>query len=154
MIEENRSYNPNIGVSYLNDGEHTLHYYAIDNVKNEAVKKSFNFYLDKIPPVVTSTVVGDQHKSNYLYVSPRTKINLQATDNKAGVKKIYYRIDGKERFDFGSDFNIPNTLGVHTVKYDANDNVENLSPNKFLTVYMDNKNPITSIRYGSPQFFP
>lgn len=150
---KNRSYNPNIGISYLSDGDHTLYYYAIDNVKNEAVKKSFSFYLDKIPPVVTSTVVGDQHKGNYLYVSPRTKINLQATDNKAGVKKIFYRIDGKERFDFGSDFNIPNKLGVHTVKYDANDNVENLSPNKFLTVFMDNLSPETGIKYGRPQFF-
>ncbi|UTW60849.1 hypothetical protein KFE98_12525 [bacterium SCSIO 12741] len=149
----NKVYGGKIGVSYLPDGDHTLYYYSVDNVKNEEVKKSFQFYLDKIPPVVTNSVNGDQYKGKYLYVSPRTTVSLAATDNKAGVNKIYYRIDGKERFDYGSEFNIPNVKGVHTVKYDATDNVQNLSPNKFLTVYMDNVAPTTGIRYGSPQFF-
>ena len=149
----NKSYSPNIRVSQLADGEHTLHYYAIDNVKNEATKSSFNFYLDKIPPVVTLKIVGDQHKGNYMYVSPRTKMNLTATDNKSGVHKIYYRIDGGERADYGSDFPIPDKLGVHSFKYDATDNVENLAPNKYQTVFMDNRAPETGITYGKPQFF-
>jgi hypothetical protein len=148
-----RGYSPNISMAGLKDGEHTLYYYATDNVKNEASKKSFSFYLDLIPPVTDVQVNGDQHKSNYLYVSPRTKIGLSATDNKAGVKNIYYRIDGKDRFTYSNQFNIPNELGVHTVKYDANDNVENLAANKYLTVFMDNRAPETGIIYGKPQFF-
>ena len=149
----NRSYSPNINVNGLSDGDHTLYYYATDNVKNEATKKSFNFYLDKITPVVTSTVVGDQHKGNYLYVSSRTKINLAASDNKAGVKQIYQRIDANGQTDYSSDFSVPNKLGVHYIKYRAVDNVENMAANKTLTVFMDNKNPETGIVYGSPQFF-
>ncbi len=148
-----RVYSPNVTMSGLNDGEHTLHYYAIDNVKNEATKSSFKFYLDKIAPEVNHTVVGDQYKGRYLYVSSRTKINLKATDNKAGVKNIYYRTDGKERFTFSSDFSVPDDLGVHTFKYDANDNVENLSQNHYLTVFVDNVAPATGIIYGNPQFF-
>lgn len=147
------SYYQNISTSGLGDGEHTLHYYATDNVKNEASKKSVPFYLDLIPPVTNIQVNGDQHKGNYLYVSPRTKISLSATDNKAGVKNIYYRIDGKDRFTYSNEFNIPNALGVHTVKYDADDNVENLAANKYLTVFMDNRAPETGITYGNPQFF-
>lgn len=148
-----RFYNPNIGMAGLQDGEHTLYYYAKDNVENTATKSSFAFYLDRLPPVVEHSVNGDQYKGNYLYVSPRTKIGLSATDNKAGVKKIFYRWDEKERFDYGSEFNIPNTLGLHTVKYDATDNVENLAPNKYLKVFLDNRNPETGIKYGRPQFF-
>lgn len=148
-----RSYSPNIGLSYLSDGEHTLYYYATDNVSNIATKKSFNFYLDKIAPVVSSKVVGDQFKSNYLYVSSRTKINLTATDNKAGVKQIYQRIDGTSQTNYGSDFSIPNTTGLHYIKYRAEDNVENMASNKTLTVYMDNKAPETGIFYAKPQFF-
>ena len=71
-------------------------------------------------------------------MSPRTTVQLSATDNKAGVKNIYYRIDGKERFIFGEAFKLPNVAGLHTVKYDANDNVENLSGNTFVPLYMDN----------------
>ncbi len=148
-----RYYGSPVTMAGLEDGEHTLHYYAVDNVKNEATKSTFKFYLDKIAPVVNHSIVGDQYKGRYMYVSSRTKIDLSATDNKAGVKNIYYRIDGKERFTFSNSFNLPNTLGVHTVKYDANDNVENLAANKFITVFVDNAKPTTAINYGNPQFF-
>ena len=148
-----RTHGGNISVASLPDGDHTLYYYSTDRVKNVEVKKSFQFYLDKIPPVVENQVNGDQYKGKYLFVSPRTTVSMTATDNKAGVNKIYYRIDGKERYDYGSAFNIPNVKGVHSVKYDATDNVQNLSPNKYLTVYMDNKAPMTGIKYGKPQFF-
>jgi len=151
--QEKSNYTPTIGVSALSDGDHTLYYYATDHVKNESTKKSFNFYLDKIAPLVTSTVVGDQYKGNYLYVSSRTKINLAATDNKAGVKQIYQRLDLESQTDYSSDFSIPNKLGVHTIKYRAVDHVENMAANKTLTVFMDNKAPETGIIYGSPQFF-
>lgn len=137
----------------LPDGDHTLYFYAIDNVKNTESKSSFSFYLDRIPPKTASAIKGDQHKGKYTFVSSRTKLNLSATDNKAGVKNIYYRIDGGERFTFSNDFAFPNKLGLHTVKFDANDNVENLSGNTFLTVFVDNEAPETGITYGSPQFF-
>lgn len=142
-----------VSPGYLPDGDHTLYYWSIDNVKNEETRQSFKFYLDKIPPVVTATIIGDQYKGNYTYVSSRTKINLDATDNKAGVEQIYYRIDGKERVDYASQFNLPNVKGTHSIKYDATDNVKNLSPNKYLNVYVDNVAPTTGIDYGRPQFF-
>lgn len=148
-----RNYSPNINMNGLSDGEHTLHYYSTDNVSNVAAKKSFKFYLDKIAPVVSNKVVGDQYKSNYLYVSNRTKINLSATDNKAGVKQIYQRVDGASKSNYTGDFSVPDVLGVHYIKYNAVDNVENTASNKTLTVYVDNKAPQTGIIYGSPQFF-
>ncbi len=149
----NRNYGSTITMAGLSDGEHTLNYYSIDHVKNEATQQTFTFYLDKIAPEVSSSIVGDQFKGQYTYVSERTQFNLSATDNKAGVKNIYYRIDGKDRNTFSSDFKLPNELGVHTIKYDANDNVENLSKNHYLTVFLDNVKPVTSIEYGKPQFF-
>jgi len=145
--------NGKIGVSYLSDGEHTLYYHSIDNVKNDESKNSFSFYLDKIPPVVSIAINGDQYKGKYLYVSNRTTVNLSATDNKAGVHQIYYRMDGGERVDYSADFKFPDKKGVHTIKYDATDNVENLAANKYKTVYLDNVAPTTGIKYGNPQFF-
>tara|TARA_R110002050_G_scaffold300621_1_gene470995 strand:+ start:19598 stop:21340 length:1743 start_codon:yes stop_codon:yes gene_type:complete len=143
-----------IAVAGLSDGDHVLYYYSVDNVKNTETKKSFSFYLDKIAPEVTIAINGDQYQGKqYLYVSNRTMVNLSATDNKAGVNKIYYRVDGGERFDFSSDFKYPDVNGVHTVKYDATDNVQNLAANKYKTVYVDNKAPQTGIKYGNPQFF-
>ena len=112
----------------------------------------FKFYLDKIPPVPTHEVKGDQHQGRYFYVSPRTTFALAATDNKAGVKNIYYRIDGGERVTYNSEFKMTNKHGVHNVKYDANDLVENLSGNHYINVFMDNEGPETGIIYSNPQF--
>ncbi len=143
-----------LSVSYLSDGEHTLYYYSVDNVKNVESKKSFSFYLDKIAPVVTLAINGDQFKgSKYLFVSNRTTVNLSATDNKSGVNKINYQIDKGEKNDFSSDFKYPDVKGVHTVKYNATDNVKNSSSSQYKTVYVDNKVPQSMINYGSPQFF-
>ncbi len=150
---KNNYYGSQINTYGLSDGEHTLYYYAVDNVKNEETKNSFTFYLDKIAPVVENKVVGDQHKGRYLYVSNRTDINLSATDNKAGVQKINYNIDGGSNNTFSSNFKVTDKTGAHYINYTGTDNVENKSARKTLTVYMDNKMPSTGIKYGSPQFF-
>ncbi|MEM9024991.1 MAG: hypothetical protein AAGB22_14695, partial [Bacteroidota bacterium] len=52
-----------------------------------------------------------------------------------------------------NNFPIPNQRGVHTVKYDGMDNVQNLSANKYLPVFMDNVAPSTGIDYKTPQFY-
>ena len=153
-----RVYGGPVNVGGLSDGEHTIKYYAVDNVKNMeggdngASASTFKFYLDKIAPVPTHKVNGDQYQGNYLYISPRTTISLAATDNKAGVKNIYYRIDGGERQTYSSEFKMPPNRGTHNVKYDANDLVENLSGNKYINVFMDADAPETGIIYANPQF--
>lgn len=148
-----RLYSYNVSMAGLKDGEHTLYYHSHDNVKNHEDDKSFTFYLDRIPPVPTTKIVGDQHTGKYTYVSPRTKINISATDNKAGVKSINYNMDGTGNNTFGSDFAVTNRSGLHYIRYTSTDNVENTRARKTLTVFMDNTAPSTGIRYGSPQFF-
>jgi hypothetical protein len=150
-----------IGVSSLQDGDHVLHYYSIDRVKNEEVHKTFNFYLDKIPPVVSVKIDGDQHRAHgRMYVSNRSKVNMSATDNKAGVAKITFRLDGSGSQTYSSPFSVPNKLGTRSIVYYGTDNVKNRNNNKRVatalgvgSVYMDNRTPITGITYGSPQFF-
>jgi hypothetical protein len=150
-----------VSVSYLSDGEHTIYYHAIDKVKNDEEVKSFKFYLDKIAPEVTITVEGDQYEtSNRVYVSSRTKVNMTATDNKAGVESIQYNINGSGYNTFGSPFPIPNTRGTHNIVYYAIDNVKNRTTAKSVVstfgnreVYMDNRAPTTGISYSNPKFF-
>ncbi|MCC5916981.1 MAG: hypothetical protein JJU02_06600, partial [Cryomorphaceae bacterium] len=108
---------------------------------------------DRIPPVADISVVWAKHPGNYLYISPRTTMKLSATDNKAGVRSINYNIDGGSRQTFGQNFNMPDSYGLHTVRYDATDNVENRATGKTFTVFMDNKAPQTRIQYANPQFF-
>lgn len=150
-----------VSVSYLKDGEHTIYYHAIDRVKNDEAMKSFSFYLDKIAPVITVDIEGDQYATNStMYVSSRTKVNMTATDNKAGVEVIKYSIDDKGYNAFSSPFAIPTKGGVHNINYYAVDNVKNQTAKRSVAsavgnkrVYMDNRAPTTGIRYSSPKFF-
>jgi hypothetical protein len=159
------AYYTKLNMDALNDGEHTLTYYAKDNVNNNEDKKStaainsgtgggtYSFYVDRISPVVNYAIQGDQYMGEYKFISSRTKINLSATDNKAGVESITYIIDYKDQNTFSSPFLVPDKNGLHDIGYFGTDKVKNKSFTKTLTVYMDNILPTTSVSYGTPQFF-
>jgi hypothetical protein len=146
-------YNSPASTNFLKDGDHILNYYSVDNVKNGEPQNTFNFYMDKIAPLVTTTIEGDQYIGKYKYISTRTKIKMVATDNKAGVESITYRVDNKELVTYTSQFNISERRGLHPIAYNGTDNVKNKSSRKTLTVYMDPTAPTTWIKYNSPQFF-
>lgn len=149
-----RSYNSSSRVSSLGDGDHTYNYYSTDNVDNAESQKTFAFYLDLIPPTTSHTINGDQHSAGgRTYVSPRTTLSLSSSDNKAGVMETRYSMDGGSYGSYSTPFNFPDELGTHTLRYKAEDNVENTESTRTLGVYMDNRAPNTSINYGSPQFF-
>lgn len=119
-------YRGKIHLSYLSEGEHTLTYYAIDEVKNQEVEKKYVFFLDSTPPIVVEEVLGDQFYINgKAYSSGRTKLKVTAVDNKAGVKAIYYTIDGSEKQLYDKPFYLPTKSGNVTIKTYAVDNVGN-----------------------------
>ena len=137
-----------IPVALLSDGNHTFTYYARDKVKNVETKKSYSFYLDKIPPEVKANIVGDQHKkAGKLFVSGRSKVQLTAKDNKSGVQKIRYLVDAHQTETYADPFLLPATSGSHSVQYFAIDDVENVSPKKMLTMTLDLTAPRSSSRY-------
>ncbi len=112
----------------LKDGSHKLIYAAEDRVKNQESNKTFNFYLDSIPPVVMDQLIGDQYlDGKKQYVSGRTNVELSATDNKAGVRRIRYYLNGKKSSIYSTPFNFPQKNGTVKYSYKASDNVLNIS---------------------------
>lgn len=155
----NQGYYKPISLWNLSDGNHTLTYYSNDDVDNKESKNTYEFYLDRKPPELSSEIVGDIHKGNYTFISSRTKVKLSATDNKAGVKEIKYSIDGQSYKTYSSQFKMPTQTGKHYIKYYAEDKVTNKNDAKYVdipgsgNIYMDDNKPSTSIKYGNPQFF-
>jgi RNA polymerase subunit RPABC4/transcription elongation factor Spt4 len=90
----------------------------------------FFAYLDVIPPVTTSSIVGT-HTSpdNQWYISNVT-INLTAIDVEAGVGKIYYSLNSGATWivvdDYTTSVNI-STEGSNTIYFYSSDNA--LPPN-------------------------
>jgi predicted small secreted protein len=128
---KNNYYNNLISPGWIEEGEHTLVYYSGDFVDNVEKKKKFQFYMDKSPPEVTFELVGDDYSSGQTrFISARTRMRLKATDNKAGVKEVYYSINGKKSTLYTEPFLIDVKATSVYIRYYAIDNVENSSKNK------------------------
>lgn len=115
-----------IKASSLKEGEHVLKYYSADLVGNKETEKSYVFFVDKTPPIVIDELLGDSYFANGKeYSSGRTKLKLSAIDNKAGVKQIFYSLDGKKYSEYETPFYLPNKKGNIKIDFYAVDHVNN-----------------------------
>ncbi len=141
-------------MSGLKDGSHKLVFAAEDRVKNMEANHTFNFYLDSVPPVAKDRLIGDQYrKGKTLFVSGRTTVELTATDNKAGVRRIRYYINGKKSSIYSEPFNFPRKNGKATYSYKASDNVLNISKSILKRVTVDISAPKVTPRFKGEHYF-
>jgi hypothetical protein len=146
------AYKGSLELSMLNDGEHTLSYFSEDNVYNRENVSHYNFYLDNTPPVVKSAIEGDLYHGTKTFISPRSRISLSATDNKAGVKQVFYKVNSSVEVEYHSPFFLNWGTGNHVVKYAAIDKVQNISSTSSINLYVDDLPPVTSVSFGTPKF--
>ena len=115
-----------ISLEKFKDGPYTVDYYSVDNVGNESQPQSFAFYFDNTAPILSSDILGDKFiVGDKVYFSGRTKLNLTAVDNRAGVKDIMYSINERAFQKYIKPFYLPNISGVHTVRFYAVDSILN-----------------------------
>ena len=124
-----------------------------DNVENKELLKIEEIYLDKTAPVSILSIIGDKFEGDYIFVSERTEFNLVATDNKAGVKEIYFSTPSIQEKIFVDNFKLTGPLGLKDIKFFAADQVNNSEKQKTESFFLDNKAPSTSINFGNPSFF-
>jgi len=159
-----RVYTGPISTAPLLDGEHSFIFYAIDNVKNNnagdqnmdnplegALKKGL--IVDRKAPITSIKINGDYYKGKYEYISERSKVELSATDKPSGVLEIKYGVDRTVKNTYSNTFSLPNKKGLHTVNYNATDELTNVARTKTQFYYMDNVAPTTGITYKYPKFF-
>ncbi len=141
----------------LPDGEHTIKYAATDQVNNTEEAKQFNFYYDATPPEVTSSFNGDfivnETKS---FMGKSATFSLTAIDNKAGVKEIYYSLNGGEQKLYASEVSLPKQ-GAYTVKFKSIDAVNNQTiwktNSELKNVFVDDTPPAISHSFNGPKYF-
>ncbi|HEY8401225.1 MAG TPA: chitobiase/beta-hexosaminidase C-terminal domain-containing protein [Cytophagaceae bacterium] len=143
----------------LSEGEHTIKYYGVDNLNNKENIKEYTFYLDKTGPIVAEEILGDRFIANGKeFSSGRTKIKLTAVDNKAGIKAVYYSINGGEFQLYTEPFYVPNKSGALIIRSYAVDNVMNKSINSEQTEsrinasYIDLTGPELEYTFKGPLF--
>lgn len=139
-----KKYGTSVSLSALSDGDHTITWYSEDEVDNTEKVNTYKFYLDRIAPISQIAIQGDLCEKSYDYISQRSKFNLRASDNKAGVQSIEYPINGGAYSTFNSALNLPNENGLVTVRFRATDKVNNRSASTAKTYYLDNVAPSTA----------
>jgi len=107
-------------------GEYILKYYSEDNIGNKEKEQEIKFYIDKTPPIIVQDIIGKSFYANGIeYSSGKNQLKLTALDNKAGVKEIYYSINGSEYKRYDGVVNLSNLVGNLVIKAYAIDNVNN-----------------------------
>jgi hypothetical protein len=124
----------------LGEGEHLVQYYATDKVGNAEKVKKLNFMVDHTPPQTSIDLVGEK-KGNII---PATAtIVLKASDQMAGVDKIYYALNGGEEKVYTAPVKV-NLLkeGTNTLTYYAMDKVKNKEKSQEFSFVIDKTPPV------------
>ncbi len=142
-----------IRLTKFSDGPKKLTFFAKDRVGNVEEMKEIPFYLDRKAPNLRFSVDGDQHRrKKTLFVSGRSKGELTATDNKAGVKEIrYYR--GKKGKAYTEPFSFPKRNGKYVFGYSARDNVRNRTKKRYRKVVVDISSPKSKVSFKGPHYY-
>jgi hypothetical protein len=152
-------YSTPLELATLPEGEHVISFAAIDKVNNAEVVKEYAFFLDKTAPKVTAEIAGDRFiTKDRAYISGRSQIQITAEDNKAGVKAIYYSLNGAPFQEYSEPL-ILTSNGNTRISYYAVDNVgnksaveNNSSDASLFTSYVDLAGPIMSHNFSGAKF--
>ncbi len=156
--EPEKIYSKPIPTSLLSEGEHTIKFRGIDRVGNQEDNNTYEFYVDKTPPLIVEEIIGNKFISNNIeYSSGRSKYKINAMDNKAGIKEIYYSINNGEKKLYTEPFYLEEGKGKITIRAFAIDNVNNESTSGQTSqanskMYVDLAGPSLIHKFDGPFF--
>jgi hypothetical protein len=144
-VDQNDRFLRTGGTIYLNrleEGQHTISFYSVDNVGVAEEVKTVSFYIDNTSPVIQMTFTGEHSagRNDIVYVSPKTSIKIEASDNKSGLDRIEYAF-GSEMFTVYNNPIILPAAAKTTITMRAIDRKGNVSPLKYQSVQVDAKAP-------------
>ena len=130
-------------------------YYATDYAENittgdDDINSSYyefklnidKIYVDLTGPTLEHSISGDKFKTrDTVFIGPKAKIELYASDYESGMNYIAYSIDGnRKEIKYNSSFSIDANSGLHQIEYFGYDNVNNRNIEQFF-ILLDNDGP-------------
>jgi len=123
-------------------GQHSINYFAIDDVQNISPKKMLMLTLDLTKPNSKYAYIGPHIQvQDTMYISKDTKIKLTASDTQAGVQKIQYQLDGGAVVSYNEPFYVQKH-GPHNVAYYSTDKVNNKENENRVEFFVDTEPPV------------
>ncbi len=158
-------YTKPISMFQFKSGKLKLKFFSVDNLNNSEDKIFLNeninkgnseyvVFLDKEGPNSSYQIIGDKHYGKHLFISARSKVELNANDNKTNVSKISYGINTKNKnIIYEEPFGLHYTKnGIYNINFSATDKFGNIGKNKAISVFLDNIKPVSSITMGNATF--
>ena len=146
-------YNKTVSVSKLPEGEHELKYHSHDRVLNQETTIVYPFYLDRTAPVTVMTISGDRYFADKnIFVSGRSKINLNATDNKVDVKAVYYDSNKQSAQVYTEPFSLVQSKINHMISYWSEDVLDNKEKVRTKNITLDIEQPTVGNDYEGEYF--
>lgn len=121
-------YTKPISISHLPQGDHSIRWFSVDKAGNRENEKSYDFYVDRTPPMVFEEIVGNTYMvAGKEFSSGRSQLRIVAVDNKAGIKEIHYSINNEPFRLYEKPIYLSDISGAITIRSFAIDNVGNKS---------------------------
>ena len=138
----------------LAEGTHHLQFHAEDMVGNGETTQNFAFVVDRTPPDIALSIDGSQFSDKGVrYVSPDTEIELAGHDAVSGSTPVRYGIDGAPATTvYNAPFHLPAVSGIHHLRLEAEDPVNNHATVAVDDIYVDMTPPVTAVDYSRPFF--
>jgi C1A family cysteine protease len=131
-------YNGNISV--VENGSHTVEYYAVDDLGNQEQVKNVTFKIDRELPETITNLSGDV--GNHQWYISTVNLTLNSFDNISGVKHTFYRVNKGpwQNYTFNLTFDLN---GYYFVEYYSIDLAGNSELVKNLSLKLDLSPPYT-----------
>ncbi len=138
----------------LKDGDHTVSFYSVDNVGVAEKQRSIQFSIDNTVPVANLLFDGDyfSSKNGIDYISKRTVLKINATDNKSGLEKIEYSLSYGKFSNYQEPFSLSSPSGKISVGIRAIDKKGNVCPVKYFNTILDITAPQSKYTISGPVF--
>lgn len=149
-----QTYEKPLPLDDLSEGSHHIQFYAVDRVGNRETPQSFAFIVDRTPPQITLSIHGPQFTDQGVrYVAPQAEIELASQDAVAGPTPIRYGLDGAPAATlYTAPFHLPESTGIHRLRIESEDSVNNRAQLNVDDIYMDPAPPHTEVQFSRPFF--
>ena len=135
-------------VMLSDDGAFAINYYSVDNANNNEERGDLQVFVDRTPPAITHTLVGNP-AANGAFPASVTAI-ITASDPTSGLASVEYKLDNGTWSPYSEALVISNE-GNHTLQYRAKDVAGNMATSAVVNIVLDLTPPTVAIALTGPQ---
>lgn len=124
-----------------------ISYSAQDWVNNTAKEKVESFFIDRVPPTSKVTFNGPLFRNrDTIFISRNTLAKISTIDKESGVKKVIFKLNGKESL-YGEPFN-DWKHGLNRLEWSSVDQVNNAEEPQEMVFVMDDEPPVIYFHFS------